>query len=134
MYSNKNIWEVSYPILLGLLAQNIINVIDTAFLGRVSELALGASALGGLLYICILTIAFGFSVGSQILIARRNGEGRYSDIGVIVQQGALFMFALAIILFFMSRYFAPRLINMLISIKPHMNSSIGECLVSFSPL
>ena len=115
MYSNKNIWEVSYPILLGLLAQNIINVIDTAFLGRVSELALGASALGGLLYICILTIAFGFSVGSQILIARRNGEGRYSDIGVIVQQGALFMFALAIILFFMSRYFAPRLINMLIS-------------------
>ena len=30
MYSNKEIWRVTYPILLGLLAQNIINVTDTA--------------------------------------------------------------------------------------------------------
>lgn len=53
MYTNKQIWSVSYPILLSLLAQNVINVTDTAFLGRVSEIALGASAMGGLFYICI---------------------------------------------------------------------------------
>lgn len=74
MYTNKEIWRVTYPIFLGLLAQNVINVTDTAFLGRVGEVALGAAAMGGLLYICVYTIAFGFSVGSQILIARRNGE------------------------------------------------------------
>ena len=79
MYTNKEIWNVSYPIFLGLLAQNIINVTDTAFLGRVGEVELGASAMGGLFYICVFTIAFGFSVGSQILIARRNGELRYKD-------------------------------------------------------
>ena len=39
MYTNKQIWSVSYPILLSLLAQNVINVTDTAFLGRVSEIA-----------------------------------------------------------------------------------------------
>ncbi|MFS2512705.1 MATE family efflux transporter, partial [Bacteroides thetaiotaomicron] len=79
MYTNKQIWSVSYPILLSLLAQNVINVTDTAFLGHVSEVALGASAMGGLFYICIFTIAFGFSTGSQIVIARRNGSlGRYS--------------------------------------------------------
>ena len=32
MYSRKEIWQVTYPILLGLLAQNVINVTDTAFL------------------------------------------------------------------------------------------------------
>ena len=48
MYTNKQIWSVSYPILLSLLAQNVINVTDTAFLGRVGEVALGASAMGGL--------------------------------------------------------------------------------------
>ncbi|MFS2573605.1 hypothetical protein AAH134_24530, partial [Bacteroides thetaiotaomicron] len=53
MYTNKQIWSVSYPILLSLLAQNVINVTDTAFLGHVSEVALGASAMGGLFYICI---------------------------------------------------------------------------------
>ena len=51
MYTNKQIWSVSYPILLSLLAQNVINVTDTAFLGHVSEVALGASAMGGLFYI-----------------------------------------------------------------------------------
>ena len=60
MYTNKEIWNVSYPIFLGLLAQNIINVTDTAFLGRVGEVELGASAMGGLFYICVFTIAFGF--------------------------------------------------------------------------
>lgn len=84
MYTNKEIWNVSYPIFLGLLAQNIINVTDTAFLGRVGEVELGASAMGGLFYICVFTIAFGFSVGSQILIARRNGEGRYKDVGPVM--------------------------------------------------
>lgn len=44
--------------------------------------------MGGLFYICVFTIAFGFSVGSQILIARRNGEGRYKDVGpVMIQEG-----------------------------------------------
>ena len=66
-YSNKDIWNVSYPILLALLAQNIINVTDTAFLGHVGEVELGASAMGGLLYICIFTVAFGFS---RVLIGR----------------------------------------------------------------
>ena len=54
MYTNKEIWNVSYPIFLGLLAQNIINVTDTAFLGRVGEVELGASAMGGfVLYLCL---------------------------------------------------------------------------------
>ena len=39
MYTNKEIWNVSYPIFLGLLAQNIINVTDTAFLGRVGAVS-----------------------------------------------------------------------------------------------
>ena len=57
MYTNKQIWNVSYPIFLSLLAQNVINVTDTAFLGRVGEVELGASAMGGLYYICAFTIA-----------------------------------------------------------------------------
>ena len=98
MYNNKEIWNVSYPILLALLAQNIINVTDTAFLGHVGEVELGASAMGGLLYICVFTIAFGFSTGSQIMIARRNGEGHHKDVGPVMIQGCLFLFITATII------------------------------------
>ena len=88
-----------------MLAQNVINVTDTAFLGHVSEVALGASAMGGLFYICIFTIAFGFSTGSQIVIARRNGEGRYSDVGPVMIQGVMFLLLIAILMFGFTKAF-----------------------------
>ena len=115
MYTNKQIWSVSYPILLSLLAQNVINVTDTAFLGRYSEVALGASAMGGLFYICIFTIAFGFSTGSQIVIARRNGEGRYTDVGPVMIQGVLFLLVMAFLLFGFTRAFGGDIMRMLVS-------------------
>lgn len=104
MYSNKHIVKISAPILLSLLAQNIIQVTDTAFLGRVGEVELGASALAGVIYIAIYTLGFGFSMGSQILIGRRNGEGNYTKIGDIVMQGALFLLIPAAILIPLVRY------------------------------
>ncbi|MBZ4652263.1 MAG: hypothetical protein JG761_1063 [Proteiniphilum sp.] len=104
MYSNKQILKVSSPILLSLLAQNIIQVIDTAFLGRVGEVELGASALAGIIYIAIYTLGFGFSMGSQILIGRRNGEGNYHKIGEIVIQGILFLLIPALLLIPLLRF------------------------------
>ena len=115
MYTNKQIWDVSYPIFLSLLAQNVINVTDTAFLGRVGEVELGASAMGGLFYICAFTIAFGFSTGSQIIMARRNGERNYREVGPVMIQGCFFLFIMAAILFFLSRLFAGDIMRFLIS-------------------
>ena len=79
----NSIWQISYPIILSLVAQNVVNVTDTAFLGRVGEVELGASAIGGLFYISIFMLGFGFGSGAQILIARRNGEKNFADIGRI---------------------------------------------------
>lgn len=115
MYTNKEIWNVTCPIFLGLLAQNVINVTDTALLGHVGEVALGAAAMGGLLYICVYTVAFGFSVGSQILMARRNGEGNYRAVGPIMWQGTAFSLAMAVLLLAVMSFCAAPLIRMLIT-------------------
>lgn len=124
MYSNKHIWSISYPILLSLLAQNIINVTDTAFLGRVGEVALGASAIGGLFYICIFTVAFGFSMGSQIVIARRNGEQQYQDVGPVMIQGCLFLFALAFLAFGLTRAFGGHVMRVMVSSETIYNATM----------
>ena len=124
MYSNKNIWRISYPIFLSLLAQNIINVTDTAFLGRVGETELGASAMGGLYYICVFTIAFGFSIGSQIVIGRRNGEKNYSAVGPVVVQGVIFLFSLATISFIGSKLFAGNVMRLLVSSDEIWNATM----------
>ena len=73
-YSYKQIWTITFPILISLIMEQMIGMTDTAFLGRVGEIELGASAIAGVYYLAIFMMAFGFSIGAQILIARRNGE------------------------------------------------------------
>ena len=125
-YSNRHIWNVSYPIIIGLLAQNIINVTDTAFLGRVGEVELGASAMGGIFYICLFTIFFGFSTGAQIIIGRRNGEKNYNAIGPVMIQGFVFLMILAVILFVLSRLFVGDIMRVMISSK-----AVWEATITF---
>lgn len=110
----NRIWKISYPIILSLIAQNAVNVTDTAFLGRVGEVELGASAIGGLFYISLFMLGFGFSIGGQILIARRNGEKNYHEIGRITDNSIYFLFGMGIILFLLIYFFAPLLLKYLI--------------------
>lgn len=122
MYNKKHILKVSYPIFLGLLAQNIINVTDTAFLGHVGEVELGASAIGGLYYLCFFILAFGFSIGAQILMARRNGEQNYHQIGPILTQGSLFSLLIAVLLLILSLLTARPMMKLMLS-NPEIISS-----------
>ena len=115
MTSNKSIFRITYPIFLTLIAQNVINVTNTAFLGRVGEVELGASAIAGVFYIAIYMVGFGFSQGAQILIGRRNGEENYSQIGPIFNNGLLFNFLLGAIIFALSVVGAPHLMKLLVS-------------------
>lgn len=115
MNSTKNILKISYPIILTLTAQNIINVTDTAFLGRVSEVALGASAIAGVFYFAVFMVGFGFSQGAQILIGRRNGEENFSQIGPIFNNSLIFNGLFAVLLFIITLLGMPFLMKLLVS-------------------
>lgn len=111
VYSYKDIWKVSLPIMLGLLTQNVMQITNTIFLGRVGEVEFGAAGLAGIYYIAFFMLGFGFSVGAQIIIGRRNGEQKYSDIGSIVIQGMMFLLVFATLLYFASNYFSATLLK-----------------------
>lgn len=66
---------------MSLLMEHMIGLTDTAYLGRVGEVELGASALAGVYYLVIYMLGFGFSIGAQVLIARRNGAQEYKRLG-----------------------------------------------------
>jgi len=90
--------------MLGLLAQNVVQLTDTFFLGYVGGIEQSASGLAGIYYVAIFTICFGFSIGGQIIISRRNGEKNYDKIGGVVIQGTIFLQMFAVILFFLSGF------------------------------
>ena len=114
-YSSKEILTIAYPILISLIMEQMIGMTDTAFLGRVGEIELGASAIAGIYYMAIFMIGFGFSIGSQILIARRNGEKHYAEIGDIFYQGVYFMILMAASAFLLTRLLSPWLLPKIIS-------------------
>ena len=114
-YSNRQIWLIAYPILISLLMEQMIGMTDTAFLGRVGEVELGASAIAGVFYMVIFMVAFGFSIGAQILMARRNGEQAYCEIGRLFYHGIYFQVALAAVMFLLSYFLSPLILERIIS-------------------
>ena len=114
-YSYRNIWRVAYPILISLVMEQMIGLTDTAFLGRVGEIELGASAIAIVYYMVLFMIGFGFSLGAQIIIGRRNGEGRFKETGKIFWNGLYFVFGLSGIIILLSELLSPSLMRLMVS-------------------
>lgn len=102
-----DIWKISYPIILGSLAQTILGLTDTAFLARVGEAELGASAIAGVFYFLLVMLGVAVGVGSQILIARKAGEGNDREIGKLFDHTLLLLLALSLVLLFCLNFGAP---------------------------
>ena len=114
-YSYRNIWKVSYPILISLVMEQMIGLTDTAFLGRVGEIELGASAIAVVYYMVLFMIGFGFSIGAQIIIGRRNGEGDLKATGRTFWTGLYFVLGLAAAIISLSELFSSWLMGRIVS-------------------
>ncbi len=123
--SSKEIWSITLPIIFGNLAQSLIAIIDTAFLGRLGEVALGASTMAAIYYFIWATLPWGFAIGLQILIARRLGEKRPDRIGVIFQHGIRTMIVLALILFSILYIVTPKILTAVISSPNVLEAAIA---------
>ena len=114
-YTYKQIWLINLPVMVSLLMEQLINLTDSIFLGRVGHIELGASAIATMYYIAIYMLGFGFSLGTQVVIARRNGEGRNDEVGRVFFQGLYFLSAFAVVIFILSKLFSPALLRLVVS-------------------
>ena len=114
-YTYKNIWLINFPVMMSVLIEQLINITDAIFLGRLGEIELGASALAGIWYLAIYMLGFGFSLGLQVVIARRNGERNYIETGTASFQGLFFLAGLAVFLCLLSKLLSPMILSRLIA-------------------
>ncbi|MDR0725062.1 MAG: MATE family efflux transporter, partial [Prevotellaceae bacterium] len=119
------VWAVSLPVMLSMLAQNIISLTDTAFMGRVGEIELGAAAIGGVYFHVLFMLGFGFATGMQILIARRKGENNLSQIGPVMETGLLFLWALAAVLIAGAQWLTPVIMPGIINHESLLQPSVN---------
>ncbi|WP_195655849.1 MATE family efflux transporter [Bacteroides sp. 1001136B_160425_E2] len=114
-YTYKQIWLINFPVMMSILMEQLINITDAVFLGHVGEVELGASALAGIYYLAVYMLGFGFSIGMQVMIARRNGERQYKETGRTFFQGLYFLSGMAIILCLLLHWASPLILCQLIT-------------------
>ena len=112
--STREIWRIAVPIMIGNLAQTLITFTDTAFLGHLGVVALGASMMSGMYYFVFTTMAMGLAIGIQIIIARRFGAQEYNKIGSIFQHGAASILLFGLLLFTIMRLCSGALLDFII--------------------
>ena len=105
--------------------EQMIGLTDTAFLGRVGEVELGASAIAIIYYMVLFMIGFGFSIGAQIIIGRRNGEGRFRETGKVFWIGLYFLLGLSGIIILMSELFSPWMMKFMVSSEAIYNAALS---------
>jgi putative MATE family efflux protein len=112
----REIWSIAYPLILGNLAWTMIGMFDTAFMGwlgdpevaRVAQAAIGPISI---LYSVIFMIGFGYTRGTQILIARHMGEGNPRKVGQIIDNTMALMVVTSVIIFVLVALFSTSFIG-----------------------
>lgn len=91
----RHILALSLPIVGGMVSQNVMNLVDTAMVGRLGDAALGA--VGTASYANFMCQAFitGLATGVQAMAARRMGQGR-TDTAVPLNGGLALAALLAV--------------------------------------
>ncbi len=119
-YSYRSIWKVVWPVLVSMLMEQLLGMVDTAFLGHVGEVELGASAIAGILFMVVFMIGLGFSFGAQIIIGRRNGEatsstGDWRPTGKVFWTGIELLAVLSVVVYLLCIPLMPLLIRGMVS-------------------
>ena len=122
--SYKNIWKIAFPIIISGVAQNVVNVTDTMFLGRLSNVALGAGGNAGIFYFLLVVSGLGFTTGAQIIIGRRNGEQNYAQIGKVFDHCIYFLVPLSILLFIVVKFLSPALLGSITQSEAILEASV----------
>jgi len=83
----RNIWLLSFPLIIASISETIIGVTDAIFLSHYGMTELAALGLADTIYAMSLFLILGFVDGVQIIIGRRAGEEKHKEIGQALNQG-----------------------------------------------
>ncbi len=85
----RKLIHLAYPVSLGMISITLLNVVDTAMLGRLGSTPLAAAGISGVAYFAIIFSVAGIGIGVQALTARRYGEKELLQCGQVLNAGII---------------------------------------------
>ena len=110
----RNIWYLAVPMMIGNVLQNLFNIVDMKFVGRVSPVvevsakvlqeyrksAIAAVSMSGIVLGIVFVVIIGIYMGTTAMVARFIGAKEHSEAeNVVMQSLFLGLFCYAIIIF-----------------------------------
>ncbi len=86
----RRVYDLALPIFAAMASQTVLNIVDTAMVGRLGPTAIAGVGIGSFLAWLSATIVLGMSSGVQASVARRLGEGR-NEVAALPLNAALVM-------------------------------------------
>ena len=87
MPEGRLIVPMSFPIMLSMLVQALYNIVDSAFVARISEDALTAVSLAFPVQLLMIAVATGTGVGVNALLSRRLGQKKQEEANAVAANG-----------------------------------------------
>lgn len=75
----RDVFRLSMPVLLSSLFQRLVSIVDIFLTGGLGAAAIAATGLGQLLMFVTMTIFWGLSTGTTVVIAHLWGAGKRED-------------------------------------------------------
>ena len=91
----KQIFKLSLPAIFTLFGYNLIGLTDILMIGRLGSTALASTGIANFLFILLLSIPLGVSVGVQSGVARLIGQGKSNYKSAPLSAGVIIVIALS---------------------------------------
>lgn len=95
----KLVFNMSLPMMISMLVQALYNIVDSIFVGMISENALTAVSLAFPLQTLTIAVGAGTGVGINALLSKSLGEKNFKRVNDTASNGA-FIYMLSFFLFF----------------------------------
>ncbi len=102
----NRIVELAMPIIAGMVSQNVLNLIDTAMVGRLGANALAGVGISGMVIFLFFSPALGVTSAVQAIAARKKGEGKISETAFPLNTAMIYSFIFALIIVVIAFVFA----------------------------
>jgi multidrug resistance protein, MATE family len=109
----QRIFGLAMPIVAGMLSQNILNLVDTAMVGRLGPEALAAVGISSMVAFMFLAPVLGVASGVQAISSRKKGEGKVTETAFSLNNAFVYSFVFSILVLVLGFYFAKPLFAMI---------------------
>ncbi len=111
---SRTVLKLAGPVIVGMISQTLLNVVDTAMVGRLGSPSLAGSGMGGLVFWMCLGSLGALNIGTQAITARRYGEGRFHAAGKVLDNAAVIALVLGSVMTVLGVIFTPKLFPLII--------------------